>query len=108
MIVVLLNDTKRHNPGDYPYINFKLKAPFQPSGYQPDAVCQLVEGNKKRIKHQVLGITSTCKSYFMPQVIPQVQRRRLVMVHRKIVEIYRYLKTRNSQLYQSPRKSRCY
>ena len=37
---------------------FKVEAPFQPTGDQPDAIDQLVEGIKKDYKYQtLLGVT---------------------------------------------------
>ena len=35
-------------------MDFKLNAPFQPTGDQPEAVKQLVEGVQRGLKHQVL------------------------------------------------------
>jgi len=44
-------------------MDFKLNAPFQPTGDQPEAVRQLVEGVQRGLKHQVLlGATATGKS----------------------------------------------
>ena len=55
---------------------FNLQAPFHPTGDQPEAIRQLVDGINKGYKHQVLlGATGTGKTYTMAQVITQVQRR---------------------------------
>ncbi len=44
-------------------MDFKLNAPFQPTGDQPEAIRQLVEGVQRGLKHQVLlGATGTGKS----------------------------------------------
>ena len=47
-------------------MTFKLQAPFQPTGDQPEAITQLVEGVHKGFKHQVLlGATGTGKTFTM-------------------------------------------
>ncbi len=61
-------------------MDFKLVAPFQPTGDQPEAIRQLVDGLHKGYKHQVLlGATGTGKTYTMAEVITQVQRPALIM-----------------------------
>ena len=44
-------------------MDFRLEAPFIPTGDQPEAIAQLVEGVHKGFKHQVLlGATGTGKT----------------------------------------------
>jgi excinuclease ABC subunit B len=72
-------------------MDFKLKAPFQPTGDQPEAIRQLVEGIDKGFKHQVLlGATGTGKTYTMAQVISAVQRPALIMAHNKTLAAQLY------------------
>ena len=72
-------------------MEFRLVAPFQPTGDQPEAIRQLVEGIGKGYKHQVLlGATGTGKTYTMAQVITQLQRPALVMAHNKTLAAQLY------------------
>ncbi len=65
-------------------MEFKLKAPFRPTGDQPEAIRQLVDGIRKNYHHQVLlGATGTGKTYTIASVIEQVQKPTLVMAHNK-------------------------
>src|SRR5262245_65923607 len=44
-------------------MSFRVEAPYQPTGDQPRAIAQLVEGIQKGYKHQtLLGATGTGKS----------------------------------------------
>ena len=63
---------------------FKIVSPFKPTGDQPTAIKQLVEGIKDNKKFQVLlGATGTGKTFTMANIIEQVQRPTLVLVHNK-------------------------
>lgn len=75
---------------------FKLVAPYQPTGDQPTAIEKLVVGINKKIKHQVLlGATGTGKTFTMANVIVQVQKPTLILVHNKTLamQLYGELKT---------------
>lgn len=75
---------------------FKLVAPYQPTGDQPAAIKTLVAGINKNIKHQVLlGATGTGKTFTMANVIVQVQKPTLILVHNKTLamQLYGELKT---------------
>ncbi|MFZ9782184.1 MAG: DEAD/DEAH box helicase family protein, partial [Bacilli bacterium] len=63
---------------------FQLVSPYQPTGDQPKAIAQLVQGLKDKKRFQVLlGATGTGKTFTIANVITQVQRPTLVMVHNK-------------------------
>ena len=63
---------------------FELVSPFHPTGDQPQAIEQLVEGLAEGKKEQVLeGATGTGKTFTMANVIARVQRPTLVFSHNK-------------------------
>ena len=63
---------------------FELISPFQPTGDQPDAIKQLVEGLNSGVKAQtLLGVTGSGKTFTMANVIAQTQRPTLVLSHNK-------------------------
>lgn len=63
---------------------FKLQAPYEPAGDQPQAIAELTEGiiNGKRCQ-TLLGATGTGKTYTMSNVIQQVKKPTLIMAHNK-------------------------
>ena len=64
--------------------DFRLNAPYQPMGDQPEAIGQLVDGLSRGLKHQVLlGATGTGKTFTIANVVAQVNRPTLVMAHNK-------------------------
>jgi excinuclease ABC subunit B len=72
-------------------MEFKLNAPYQPTGDQPEAIRQLVEGIRKGHKHQVLlGATGTGKTFSMASLIEQTQKPTLVMAHNKTLAAQLY------------------
>jgi excinuclease ABC subunit B len=65
-------------------MSFRVAAPYQPTGDQPHAIAQLVEGVKQGYKHQtLLGATGTGKTAVMAWIFEQLQRPTLVMAHNK-------------------------
>ena len=63
---------------------FKLVSNYTPSGDQPQAIEQLVDGIEKDEKHQVLlGATGTGKTFMIANVIEKVQKPTLVLAHNK-------------------------
>jgi excinuclease ABC subunit B len=63
---------------------FELISPFQPTGDQPEAIKQLVEGVNDGVKAQtLLGVTGSGKTFTMANVIAQTQRPTLVLSHNK-------------------------
>jgi len=70
---------------------FKLHAPYQPAGDQPDAIRQLTEGILSEEKYQVLlGVTGSGKTFTIANVIENVQRPTLVLTHNKtlVAQLY--------------------
>lgn len=63
---------------------FKVEAPFQPTGDQPEAIAQLVEGIRTGNKMQtLLGVTGSGKTYTVAKVVEQVQKPTLVLAPNK-------------------------
>ena len=63
---------------------FKLVSKFKPSGDQPEAIKELVEGIKEGKKEQVLlGATGTGKTFTMANVIKEVNKPTLILAHNK-------------------------
>ncbi|HSL30064.1 MAG TPA: excinuclease ABC subunit UvrB [Anaerolineales bacterium] len=72
-------------------MNFKLQAPFQPMGDQPEAIHSLVDGVHSGKQHQVLlGATGTGKTFTIASVIQQVQKPALIMAHNKTLAAQLY------------------
>lgn len=65
-------------------MDFKIQAPFEPAGDQPQAIEKLAEGVEKGLRTQVLlGATGTGKTYTIAQVINKVRKPTLVIAHNK-------------------------
>ena len=65
-------------------MEFKLHAPFEPTGDQPQAIEKLTEGVSDGIRTQVLvGVTGSGKTFTMANVIKNVGRPTLVIAHNK-------------------------
>ena len=63
---------------------FALKAPYAPSGDQPEAIAALADGVKRGLQKQVLlGVTGSGKTFTMASVIEKVQKPTLVIAHNK-------------------------
>jgi len=72
-------------------MEFKLHAPYKPTGDQPEAIRQLVEGIDKGYRDQVLlGATGTGKTFTIASVIEQIQKPTLVMAHNKTLAAQLY------------------
>jgi excinuclease ABC subunit B len=72
-------------------MNFKLQAPFQPMGDQPEAIRDLVDGVLSGKQHQVLlGATGTGKTFTVASVIQELQKPALVMAHNKTLAAQLY------------------
>lgn len=63
---------------------FKIHAPFEPTGDQPQAIEKLVNGFKSGKKAQtLLGVTGSGKTYTMANVIEKMQKPTLIISHNK-------------------------
>ena len=64
--------------------NFRLVADYQPTGDQPQAIEQLVEGVNRADRYQtLLGVTGSGKTFTMANVIQRTGRPTLVLAHNK-------------------------
>jgi excinuclease ABC subunit B len=64
--------------------SFQLEAPFKPCGDQGQAIDKLVAGIAAGRRHQaLLGVTGSGKTFTMANVVAQVQKPTLVLVHNK-------------------------
>ncbi len=64
--------------------NYKLQAPYEPSGDQPEAIKKLVKGvNTGKEFQTLLGATGTGKTFTIANVIQQTGRPALVLAHNK-------------------------
>ncbi len=74
---------------------FKLVSKYKPSGDQPEAIKELVQGIKEGKKEQVLlGATGTGKTFTIANVIEKINKPTLVLVHNKTLagQLYNELK----------------
>ena len=72
-------------------MKFSIVSEFAPTGDQPQAIKQLVEGIEKNDKYQVLlGVTGSGKTFTIANVVEQVQRPTLVLAHNKTLAAQLY------------------
>jgi len=72
-------------------VEFKLISDYSPTGDQPEAIQQLVEGILNGDKYQtLLGVTGSGKTFTIANVINQVQRPTLVLSHNKTLAAQLY------------------
>ncbi len=72
-------------------MSFELKSGFTPQGDQPRAIKELVEGLRRKDKHQtLLGVTGSGKTFTLANVVAQVQRPTLVIAHNKLLAAQLY------------------
>jgi len=65
-------------------MDFKLHAPYQPTGDQPQAIEKLAAGLDMGLEEQVmLGVTGSGKTFTMANIIQKVNRPTLVLAHNK-------------------------
>jgi excinuclease ABC subunit B len=72
-------------------MDFKLVSDFVPTGDQPEAIQQLVDGLQKGVPYQtLLGVTGSGKTFTIANVIEKVQRPVLVLSHNKTLAAQLY------------------
>ncbi len=72
-------------------MDFKLLSNFKPTGDQPQAIQQIVEGFKSGVKHQtLLGVTGSGKTFTAANVIEQINRPTLILSHNKTLAAQLY------------------
>jgi excinuclease ABC subunit B len=71
--------------------NFNLKSNYSPSGDQPDAISNLVNGIKDKVRYQALeGVTGSGKTFTVANVIEQINHPTLVIAHNKTLAAQLY------------------
>ena len=72
-------------------MSFKLISPYYPTGDQPEAITQLVDGLRAGAQYQtLLGVTGSGKTFTVANVIEQMQRPTLVLSHNKTLAAQLY------------------
>ncbi|WP_028872614.1 excinuclease ABC subunit UvrB [Psychroserpens burtonensis] len=72
-------------------MRFKVQSEFKPTGDQPEAIKQLVNGINSKEKFQtLLGVTGSGKTFTVANVIEEVQRPTLVLAHNKTLAAQLY------------------
>jgi excinuclease ABC subunit B len=65
-------------------MGFRVESPFIPTGDQPRAIAQIVDGLRTGHRHQtLLGATGTGKTFVMAKIFETLERPALVMAHNK-------------------------
>ncbi|HNP49063.1 MAG TPA: DEAD/DEAH box helicase family protein, partial [Bacteroidia bacterium] len=70
---------------------FNLESEYKPTGDQPEAIRQLVEGlNRGDAAQTLLGVTGSGKTFTIANVIEKTQRPTLVLSHNKtlVAQLY--------------------
>lgn len=72
-------------------MDFKLVSDFKPTGDQPEAIKQLVEGLQRGDRAQtLLGVTGSGKTFTVANVLAQVNRPALILSHNKTLAAQLY------------------
>jgi len=72
-------------------MEFKIVSDYQPTGDQPEAIEQLVDGINTGIPYQtLLGVTGSGKTFTMANVIQRVQKPTLILSHNKTLAAQLY------------------
>lgn len=72
-------------------VRFKMVSDFQPSGDQPTAIADLVDGVRRQERDQVLlGVTGSGKTFTMAKVIEETQRPALILAPNKTLAAQLY------------------
>lgn len=72
-------------------MNFNIVSDFSPTGDQPNAIKELVEGLNKDVPNQtLLGVTGSGKTFTIANVIKEVNRPTLILSHNKTLAAQLY------------------
>lgn len=72
-------------------MDFKIVSPYKPTGDQPEAIKQLVDGVNQGVPYQtLLGVTGSGKTFTIANVVEQVQKPTLVLSHNKTLAAQLY------------------
>ena len=72
-------------------MNFQLKSEYSPTGDQPEAIKQLVQGLKNGVSDQtLLGVTGSGKTFTIANVIEKINKPTLVLSHNKTLAAQLY------------------
>lgn len=72
-------------------MEFKLHAPYEPTGDQPQAIKALVDGFREGNQFEtLLGVTGSGKTFTMANVIEQLQKPTLIIAHNKTLAAQLY------------------
>ena len=70
---------------------YKLTSKYKPTGDQPEAIAQLVDGVRSGLPAQVLlGVTGSGKTFTMANVIQQIGKPTLILSHNKTLAAQLY------------------
>ena len=71
--------------------SFELVSDYKPTGDQPEAIKQIVEGVRSGVNHQtLLGVTGSGKTFTMANVAKQINRPTLILSHNKTLAAQLY------------------
>ena len=72
-------------------MKFSLESPFKPTGDQPQAIAQIVDGIQSNTPSQTLvGVTGSGKTFTVANVIQEVQKPTLILAHNKTLAAQLY------------------
>ena len=72
-------------------MDFELHSEFQPTGDQPEAIKEIVQGFKSGLKKQtLLGVTGSGKTFTMANVIKEINKPTLIISHNKTLAAQLY------------------
>jgi excinuclease ABC subunit B len=94
----MMSDTSGPLSPDRPEVDrdFRVDAPFEPAGDQPEAIEQLARGFHQGMDRQtLLGVTGSGKTNTVSWVIEEIQKPTLVIAHNKTLAAQLYEEFRN-------------
>ena len=76
---------------DNPQFLFQLESSYKPTGDQPQAIDELIEGVEKGLRYQTLeGVTGSGKTFTMANVIAQIGKPTVVISHNQTLAAQLY------------------